>query len=404
MFRSLRNARYRAWFLGSFMSNTAFWAQSTVIGWIVLTDFTENDATAVGYALALQFGPQVLLAPLTGHLTDRYDRRRILQLTQLAWTLLGAVMGALLLLGTAQLWHVFVFMALFGTVNAFDAPARQAYVSDLVPSAHVANAVALNSASFNASRLIGPGLAGLLIAVIGPGPVFLSNALAYVGLFAVLCSIKEKGAEARSRRTIGATEAEPGAIRYLLSRSDFLGILVIALLVGAFGMNFPIISSAMTLELGGDVAQYGVFSSLLGAGSMAGALYTARRTEISLRFIAATGGLFALAYAVAATMPNSFAFGVAVIPVGFFLVALVSSLNAYVQITCVPRLRGRVLAIYLGVLFAGAPVGGPIAGHLCDALGARWGFGAASIAAAIACAIGVLLFLRHRRRPGNGEG
>ena len=401
MFRSLKNAAFRAWFIGSLLSNTAFWAQSTVISWIVLTRLTDNDATAVGFALALQFGPQVLLAPLTGRLTDRFSRRSILQATQIAWTALGIGMGWLLLADAAGLWHVHVFMALFGTVNAFDAPARQAFVSDLVDAPLVPNAVALNSASFNAARLVGPGLAGLLIAVFGPGPVFLANALAYLGLLLILCRIRLPGrAQPLPRDPAIAGAAPAGPIRYLRGRPDLLGILIMALLVGAFGMNFPIISSSMTLELGGDVTQYGLFSSLLGIGSMCGALYAARRSVVTLRFTLVMAGLFSLSYAVAALMPAPVSFGLAVIPVGFFLVALLSSMNGYVQVTCEPRLRGRVLAIYLGVLFAGAPVGGPIAGYLCDTLGARWGFGTASLAAAIACLLGAACFLRHRRAGG----
>ncbi len=402
MFRSLGNRMFRLWYVGALLSNAAFWAQSTAISWIVLTELTDHDTFAVGIALALQFGPQVLLAPLTGHLTDRYPRRRILQITQLAWTALGLAMGALLLFGAAELWHVFVFMALFGTVNSFDAPARQAFVSDLVAPALVPNAVALNSASFNASRLLGPGAAGLLIAVFGAGPVFLANAGAYLVLFVVLARITPQHELLSRRGSVDDTTESVGPVRYLLGRSDLLGVFFIAFLVGMFGMNFPIISSAMTLELDGDnVALYGIFSSLLGAGSMFGALYAATLKQVRLRFISISLALFSLSYAIAAVMPSPLTFGIAVFPVGFFLVAVVSSLNSYVQVTCEPRLRGRVLAIYLAVLFGGTPIGGPVQGWLCDMLGARSGFVTASTAAAIALLVSSALFLKHRRERSN---
>lgn len=399
MFRSLRDPLFRLWLASSFFSNAAFWAQSTAISWIVLTELTAHDTLTVGLALALQFAPQVVLAPLSGRIADRISRRIILQITQAAWAIAGGVMGLVLMSGAAQLWHVFVFMAFFGTVNAFDAPARQAFVSELVDPAQLPNAIALNSASFNAARLIGPGIAGLMIAALGAGVVFLLNSVAYLTLFLALIQLAKKR-RALPSDGVGEMGKLTSPWAFIRRRSDIQGALVIAVCVGMFGMNFPIISTAMTIELAGeDAALYGVFSSLLGLGSLAGALYAARRAAPTPRFILVSLGLFSLSYAISAIAPTPLFFGVSVVCLGFFLLALLSSLNGYVQMSCAPSLRGRLIALYLAALYGGTPLGGPIQGWLADQFGARVSFGSAAAAGIVGLAISAMLFARHH--PGD---
>lgn len=398
MFRSLKDPLFRLWFGSSFFSNAGFWAQSTAISWIVLTELTEQDTLAVGIALALQFAPQVVLAPLSGWIADRVSRRFVLQMTQSAWMLAGSCMGVVLLSGTAQLWHVFVFMAVFGTVNAFDAPARQTFVAELVGPAEVSNAIALNSASFNAARLVGPGVAGLMISMYGAGLVFILNSMAYAVLFFALILLK-KSLRGGRRVDLQQPVQSVSPWRFIRERGDVQGVLVIALLVGMFGMNFPIISTAMTIELDGEnAALYGVFSSLLGAGSLAGALYAAKRPAPTIRFILISLGMFAIFYGVSAVAPNKYVFGTSIIFLGFFLLALLSSLNGYVQINCVQELRGRVLAIYLAVLYGGTPFGGPLQGWIAGQFGVRWSFFSAAVAGAAALIVSSMLFSRFSPR------
>ncbi|MGZ3421189.1 MAG: MFS transporter, partial [Polyangiales bacterium] len=185
-FRSLRGFNYRTWAIGAIVSNVGTWMQRTAQDWLVLTQLTHNNATAVGVVMALQFGPQVLLLPVTGFAADHVDLRKLLFATQVAMAVLALGLGLLTVSGRVQLWHVYVFAFLLGCVTAFDAPARQTFVSELVDEAHVSNAVALNSTSFNAARLIGPAAAGLLVTAVGTGWVFLINAVSFA---AVLCSL-----------------------------------------------------------------------------------------------------------------------------------------------------------------------------------------------------------------------
>ena len=179
MFRSLSVRNYRLWFLGAFVSNIGTWMQRTAQSWLVFDELTDHDATAMGVVMALQFVPQLVLAPYAGVLADRYDRRRILVVTQGAMALLAAGLGVLLLLGLAELPTVYVFALALGIVATFDAPVRQTFVSEMVPETHLSNAVALNSTSFNSARLIGPAVAGVLVAAVGTGWVFMINTLTF---------------------------------------------------------------------------------------------------------------------------------------------------------------------------------------------------------------------------------
>ena len=187
-FRSLKIFNYRLWAAGAIVSNIGTWMQRTAQDWIVLTQLTHHNATDVGIVMSLQFGPQVLLLPFTGFAADHFDRRKLLIATQGAMALLATGLGLLTISGQVHLWHVYVFAFLLGCVAAFDAPARQTFVSDLVPESDLSNAVALNSTSFNAARMIGPAIAGLLIAGIGSGWVFLINAASFLAvILSLLC-------------------------------------------------------------------------------------------------------------------------------------------------------------------------------------------------------------------------
>jgi MFS family permease len=190
VFRSLRAPNYRIWFAGALVSNVGTWMQRTAQDWIVLTELTRYDATAVGIVMALQFGPMLLLSPYAGLIADRYDKRRVLMATQGAMAVLGLGLGLVVLSGRAELWHVYAFALLLGIASALDAPARQSFVSELVSDDDLSNAVALNSASFSAARMIGPAVAGVLIAGVGTGWVFLINAVSFVAVLVALTRLR----------------------------------------------------------------------------------------------------------------------------------------------------------------------------------------------------------------------
>src|ERR1700729_1518369 len=218
-FRSLNGRNYRIWAGGAIVSNVGTWMQRIGQDWLVLTQLTHHNATAVGIVMALQFGPHLLLLPLTGFAADHLDRRKLLIATQAAMGALAFGLGILIVTGLVALWHVYVFAFALGCVTAFDSPARHTFVAELVGEEDLANAVALNSTSFNAARMIGPAIAGTLIASVGSGWVFLINAASFA---AVLCSLAfirvgELHPQSRAVRTRGSF-AE--GFRYVWKRPD----------------------------------------------------------------------------------------------------------------------------------------------------------------------------------------
>lgn len=388
MFRSFANINYRIWFAGALISNVGGWMQATAQDWVVLTELTDNDATAMGVTMALQFGPPLVLVSLTGWVADRFDRRHILFATQSALLALAIAVGVLLLNDLMTLPMMFGFALGFGIVNAFDAPARQAFVSDMVSAGDTSNAVALNSASFNLARMVGPAVGGLLIVAIGSGWVFIVNAATFLAMLLALMLMRRSLLAPRLKsRNRGGLAA---GFRYVWGRSDLKVVFVTVFLIGAFGMNFPIFASTMALEFGAGADGYGVLSSVLAIGSLIGALLAARRDRARVRVVILAAGGFGIAAFVSSAMPSYASYAVTLTFTGFMIVTLLTTANGYVQITTDPALRGRVLALYMAVIMGSTPVGAPIAGWVADTFGPRAAIMLGGTAGFIACAIGVI--------------
>ncbi len=388
MFRSFANINYRIWFAGALVSNVGGWMQATAQDWVVLTELTDNDAAAMGFTMALQFGPPLVLVSLTGWVADRFERRRILLATQLSLLLLAIAVGVLLLTDVMTLPMMFGFAAAFGVVNAFDAPARQAFVSDMVSAGDTSNAVALNSASFNLARMIGPAVGGLLIVAIGSGWVFIANAVTFLAMLVALLSLRTSQLAPRPKNRSRGGLAE--GFRYVWGRSDLRVVFVTVFLIGAFGMNFPIFASTMALEFGAGADGYGVLSSILAIGSLAGALLAARRDRARVRVVILAAGGFGIAAFVSSAMPTYASYAVTLTFTGFMIVTLLTTANGYVQMTTDPALRGRVLALYMAVIMGSTPVGAPIAGWVADTFGPRSAIMLGGTAGFVACAIGAI--------------
>jgi len=395
MFRSLGLFNFRVWFIGALVSNIGGWMQSTAQDWVVLTELTDNDATAMGVTMALQFGPPLVLVSFTGWVADRFDRRRILFVTQGSLMVLAVVVGWLLLAGVMTLPLMFGFALLFGVANAFDSPARQAFVSDVVSRENASNAVALNSASFNMARLIGPAVGGGLIVAVGTGWVFVINAVTFLAMLVALALMHRNELLPRVRAT-GAQRIADG-FRYVWSRPDLRVTFVIVFLVGAFGMNFPIFASTMAVEFGTDADGYGVLSSVLAIGSLAGALLAARRARARMRVIVFAAGGFGVASLVSSFMPTYATYAAVLVFVGFSTVTMLTTANGYVQTTAAPELRGRVMALYMAVIMGSTPVGAPIAGWVAQNFGPRAAIVLGAVAGLLACAIGVSWMLASGR-------
>ena len=370
-FRSLRIRDYRLLWTGMAVSNVGTWMQRVAQDWLVLV-LSGGSGVALGITTGLQFLPFLLVAPFGGLLADRLPKRYLLMGTNAAMGLLAAVLGVLAITGVAQVWHVYVLAFLLGVGTALDHPARQTFVSDLVGTDDVANAVALNSASFNAARMIGPATAGLLIAAFGPGPVFLVNALTFAGPLVALALMRSAGA-----LTPDTVERRPGmlrdGLRYVRGRPDILGVLAILFFVGTFGLNFQMTTALMATEVFGmGAGAYGLLGSIMAIGSLAGALLAARRGRPRRRVVVGAAVAFALLEIAAGLMPTYWLFAVSLVPVGIAALTFITTANAYVQTSVAPAVRGRIMALYIMVFMGGTPLGAPIVGWVGEQFGARW--------------------------------
>ena len=279
-FRSLANYNYRLWAGGAIVSNVGTWMQRVAQDWLVLTQLTDNSASALGVVMALQFGPQMLMLPLSGFAADFFDRRKLLMVTQAAMGLCALGLGLLTVTGLVQLWHVYVFAFLHGCTAAFDAPARQTFVSDLVGETDLPNAVALNSTSFNAARMVGPALAGLLIAGVGTGWAFLANALSFGGVLFSLMFLRVGDLHPSPAAAARAPGGFVAGFRYVWNRPDLRAILLMLFLIGTFGMNFSIFISTMAVTVfHAGAGGYGLLASMMAIGTITGALLAAGREK-----------------------------------------------------------------------------------------------------------------------------
>ena len=393
IFRSLQNPNYRTWAIGSLISNVGSWMQRTAQDWIVLVELTNHSATAVGIVMGLQFGPQILLLPLTGYAADHLDRRKLLFCTQATMGLLALVLGVLVVMHLVQLWQVYVFAFLLGSAAAFDSPARQTFVAELVDEALLPNAVGLNSTSFNAARMIGPAIAGSLIAAVGTGWVFLINAASFVAVLISLTVLRTLPLRERPARARGSVLE---GFRYVLRREDLKAVLLMLFLIGTFGLNFPIFISTMSVSVfHANAGAFGLLTSMMAAGSVIGALMVAARPQPSIRVLLIGALFFGLGCAAAAVMPNYASFGIALTAIGIAAQTVTTSTNSYVQTSTEHSMRGRVIAILFAIVLGGTPIGAPIVGWIADALGPRWALGVGA-ASGLSAALVAFIYLAVR--------
>jgi MFS family permease len=403
VFRSLRTFNYRVWAAGALVSNVGTWMQRTAQGWLVLTQLTHHDASALGTVMALQFAPQLLLLPWTGLAADRYDQRRLLLATQATMGVLALALGALTVLGSVQLWQVDVFAFLFGCASAFDGPVRQTFVAELVGDADLANAVALNSTSFNAARMVGPAIAGLLIASVGTGWAFLINGASFVAVLISLglLRVSELHARAKALRSGGGLME---GLRYVRSRSDLMAILVMLFLIGTFGLNFQIFISTMAVGVfHTDARGFGLLSSIMAIGTISGALFAAGRDRPSFRSLWMGAAIFGLGCTLAAIAPNYWLFAGSLVIIGVAALTFTNATNSLMQLSTEPAMRGRVMALRLGIALGGTPIGAPIVGSVANHFGPRWALGIGAASGFAAALMGIYAFLGSDRAPSRSR-
>lgn len=398
-FRSLRSTNYRIWAAGALVSNIGTWMQRTAQDWLVLTQLTPHNAAAVGIVMSLQFGPQLLLLPWTGFAADHYDQRKLLIATQATMGVLALTLGVLTVTDTVQLWHVYVFAFLSGCASAFDAPVRQIFVAELVAEKDLSNAIALNSTSFNMARMIGPAVAGLTIASVGTGWAFLLNGSSFFAVLASLFFLRVSGqhTKVRALRTKGSlTEG----LRYVWARPDLKAILLMLFLIGTFGMNFPIFISTMAVTVfHTDARGYGLLTSTLAIGTIAGALLAAGRERPQFKSLLNGAAIFGVGCTLAALAPNYGLFAVALVIIGVGAMTFSNTTNSLMQLSTEPAMRGRVIALRVGVALGGTPIGAPIVGWVADHLGPRWALVVGAVSGILAVGVAIYTLRRKLDRP-----
>ncbi|MER8042050.1 MFS transporter [Streptomyces sp. NPDC094032] len=389
-FSSLGVRNYRLFFSGAIVSNTGTWMARITQDWLVLS--LTGSAAAVGVTTALQFLPMLLFGLYGGVIADRYPKRRLLMISQAALGLCGLALAALTLSGSVQVWHVYLIAFLLGMVTVVDNPARQSFVSEMVGPDRLRNAVSLNSANFQSARLVGPAVAGVLIAGVGSGWAFLINGLSFLAPLVALWLMRPGELHKVERAPRGKGQLREG-LRYVAGRPDLIWPIVLVGFIGTFGFNFPIWLTAFSSEVFHvGAGTYGFLNTLMAAGSLAGALLAARRGSTRLRMLVIAAGVFGALEIAAALSPSFWLFALLLLPIGMIGLTVNITANSAVQMATDPVMRGRVMSLYMMVFAGGTPIGAPLLGWITDTYGARVGFATGGLVSLTAAAtIGLIL-------------
>lgn len=394
--RALKIRNYRLWVSGTVVSNTGTWVQRTSQDWLVLTELTRHSGLATGITTGLQFAPLMLFSAHAGVVADRLPKRKVLMCTQSVMGLSALLLGILVVTHTVRLWQVFACAFLLGCGTALDNPSRQAFVSEVVPTPDVPSAVSLNSASMNVARLIGPGVAGVIIAAWGTGPGFLINAASFVAVLISLTRMRQSDMYPSNRLPRRPGQVREG-LRYVRGRPDLILIFAITSLVCTFAYNWQITNALMASgAFHRGPREYGLLGSSMAVGCLTAALLNARRERprITLVVYAVLG--LGVTMTLGALMPGYLEYAIALVPIGLCSITYLNSANTSVQLTTEARFRGRVLALYVALQQGTTPIGAPIVGWLGSEYGARWSVIVGGLSALLAAGAG---FVVLRARP-----
>ena len=368
--RSFRHRNYRILFPANAASNIGTWAQRIAQDWLIL-QLTGNSGTYLGLVTAVQFAPVLFFSLHGGVLADRVNKRKLLIATNFIGALSSLGLGILVLLGQVQIWHVFFFALALGISSALDAPIRQSFTSEIVGHSDIANAVSLNSANFNAGRLVGPALSGLLIARFDTGPSFLINAGTYV--FVILALLRMRESEffiLEKKETLGTVRE---GVNYALARPDLYVVMIVVFFVATFGLNFQIFNALMaTQEFGLGPASFGLMGTFIAIGSLTGAIGSARLERFrDTKFVIRGGIAFSISIMALSILPNYISYVIWLPICGLTALTTLVSANSIVQTSTDPAIRGRVMGLYLLIFMGGTPFGSPLIGATTDLIGIR---------------------------------
>jgi MFS family permease len=397
-FAAMAVPNYRRYFFGQATSLVGTWMQMAAQSWLVLS--LTGSAAALGVIVALQTLPVLLLAPYGGVIADRVDKRRLMVVLQTAMGLQALALGLLTITGSVRIWEIGVLAVILGLNNAFENPARQSFVLEMVGADTLRNAVSLNSVQVNVARAVGPAVAGVLIATVGTGECFLINAASFVAVVGSLISME--------RSTLHPTPPAPRAagqlregLRYARATPEIIVPLLMMTLVGTLAYEFQVSLPVMarhTLHAGAE--GYGFMTAAMGVGAIVGGLVVAARGRTGLRPVTIAVAAFAVALILAALAPTLAVELVALALVGAASVSFMSSGNSTLQLAADPAMRGRVMALWFVALQGTTPIGGPLIGAIISLAGARTGLGVGALACVLAAGLGYAARRRLRSRRG----
>ncbi len=400
-FNSLEVPNYRRYFAGQLISLSGTWMQTVAAIWLVLS--LTDSGIAVGLTTALQFLPMLLIGAWGGLLADRFSKRRLLIVTQGLMAIPAVGLFAVTATGAAAPWMVYLAVFAMGSVNAVDNPTRQSFVIEMVGPDRVVNAVSLNSVIVQSARIVGPALAGLLIAGFGVVPCFALNALTFIAMIAALW-----GMDPRGLHSAPVASREPGAIRaglrYVARTPELMVPLALMALVGTLGFNFQVVLPMLArFSFDGGAGAYAVLVSAMGVGSIAGALVNGAHGRTGPRLIAGGALAFGVSALLSAAMP-SLALEIPMLALlGAAAVTFAATINSTLQLAVAPEMRGRVMALYSVVFLGSTPIGGPLTGWLSEAYDPRIALLLAGITGLSAAYAAHISFARIRARAEQAK-
>jgi MFS family permease len=398
-FAALSVPNYRRYYFGQAISLCGTWMQMTAQSWLVLS--LTHSATALGVVIALQTLPVLLLAPYGGVIADRVDKRKAMVGLQSAMGVQALILGILTVAHVVQVWEVGLLAALLGVNTAFESPARQSFMLELVGPAHLRNAVTLNSVLVNIARAIGPAIAGILIATVGDGVCFLLNAGSFVAVVASL--------QTMDLTALNPTRPAPRApgqlregLRYVHSTPSLAVPLLMMAAVGCLTYEFQVSLPVMaTRGLHAGPTGFGFMTAAMGVGAVAGGLLVAARGRTGTRPLVASAGVFGVAMGLATAAPSLGLELVSLALAGAASISFMSTGNSTLQLTAEPEMRGRVMSLWFVAFQGSTPVGGPVVGWVMESFGPRAGLGLGAVTCLLAALAGLLAFVQTPDRRAS---
>ncbi len=384
-FSALTIRNFRLYFIGQTLSVSGTWMQRIAQSWLVLE--LTGSGTAVGLVTAVQFLPMLLLAPLGGVVADRFDKRQLLFITQIAAAVLATALGLLVVSDLVELWMVYVLAGSLGLVASVDNPTRQTFVLEMVDRDHLTSAVSLNSVLVNLARVLGPAAAGVLIVTVGLGPCFLVNASTYFAVIVALLIMRTSELHTIEPQGRRAGQLREG-LRYVRSTPAVLTPLVMMAVIGMFAYEFQVILPLLAkFTFGGDAGTYATMTACMGGGAVVGGLVTASRRTRPAVALSRTAALFGVTQLLTSFAPTLAITFVAMAVLGATSIGFLALGNATLQLASEPNMRGRVMGLWAMAFLGSTPIGGPIIGWIGEHIGPRYGLGLGGLATILAAAL-----------------